>query len=73
MTKAMANTYPVKSGKIGAQHPTVSALMLSFFILLLGFPPVMLFMNAHSLQWLPFILLSLLYVVSVCTAYAFSC
>ena len=71
MTKAMANTYPVKSGKIGAQHPAVSALMLSFSILLLGFPPVLLFMNAHSLQGLPFILLSLLYVVSVCTAYAF--
>ena len=49
MTKAMANTYPVKGGKIGAQHPTVSALMLSFFILRLGFPPVLLLMTAHSL------------------------
>ena len=71
MTKAMANTYPVKSGKIGVRHPAVSALMLSFSILLLGFPPVLLLMNAHSLQGLPFILLSLFYVVSVCTAYAF--
>ena len=71
MTETIANASAVKRAKLGAVHPAASALLLALSILLLGSPPVLLLMNSNSLQGLPFILLSVLYIVSICAVYAF--